>query len=94
MNKHVFLVLSMLFLTGCASIKSKPGILEVPKTQSSPMEKELMSIPPIEGQRITIGIYGFADKTGARKTVDNYASFSSAVTQGAESWLIDKYLNE
>jgi curli production assembly/transport component CsgG len=55
------------------------------------MEKELAGIPPIDGPRITIGIYAFADKTGARKTTDNYASFSSAVTQGAESWLIDAF---
>jgi len=55
------------------------------------MEKELFGIPPIDGPRITIGIYAFADKTGARKTADNYASFSSAVTQGAESWLIDAF---
>jgi curli production assembly/transport component CsgG len=89
MKKHVFLILSMLFLGGCASIKSKPSILEVPKTQTSPLEKELLSLPNINGPRITIGVYGFADKTGARKTADNYASFSAAVTQGAESWLID-----
>lgn len=89
MKKYVYTLLSMLLLSGCASIKSKPDILEVPKTQTSPMEKELMSLPKIDGQKITIGVYGFADKTGARKTADNYASFSSAVTQGSESWLID-----
>ena len=91
MNKYAFIFLSMLLLSGCASIKSKPDILELPKTQTSPMEKELLAIPPIDGQRIAVGIYGFADKTGARKTADNYASFSSAVTQGAESWLIDAF---
>lgn len=89
MKKYVLILLSMLLLSGCASIKSKPGILEVPKTQTAPMEKELMALPIIDGPKITIGVYGFADKTGARKTADNYASFSSAVTQGAESWLID-----
>lgn len=89
MNKYVFIILSMLLLSGCASIKPRPDILEVPKTQTSPMQKELVGLPKIDGQRITIGVYGFADKTGARKTADNYASFSSAVTQGAESWLID-----
>jgi curli production assembly/transport component CsgG len=89
MKKYVIFILSILFLSGCASIKSKPGILEQPKTQASPMEKELNSLPNIDGPRITIGVYGFADKTGARKVADNYASFSAAVTQGAESWLID-----
>ena len=43
----------------------------------------------IDGNKITIAVYNFADKTGQRKTVDTYASFSSAVTQGADSWLID-----
>jgi curli production assembly/transport component CsgG len=89
MKKYVLFILSILLLSGCASIKSKPGILEQPKTQTSPMEKELNGLPNIDGPRITIGVYGFADKTGARKVADNYASFSAAVTQGAESWLID-----
>lgn len=91
MKKHAIIILSMLLLSGCASIRSKPQILETPKSQTSPMEKELMGIPAIDGPRITIGVYGFADKTGARKVADNYASFSSAVTQGAESWLIDAF---
>lgn len=89
MRNYVFILLSMLLLSGCGSIGRKPQILDVPRSQSSPMEKELFGLPQIDGQKIAIGVYGFADKTGARKTVDNYASFSSAVTQGAESWLID-----
>ena len=56
MKNYAIIILSMLLLSGCASIKSKPDILEVPKTQSSPMEKELAGIPPIDGPRITIGI--------------------------------------
>jgi curli production assembly/transport component CsgG len=88
MTKHVLLIL-ILLLSGCGSFPQKPRIIDAPKTQSSPMEKELNDLPELEGQKITIGVYGFADKTGARKTADNYASFSAAVTQGAESWLID-----
>jgi curli production assembly/transport component CsgG len=89
MKRYVIFVISLLLLSGCGSIPRNPAILDVPRTQTSPMENELLSIPPVDGPRITIGVYGFADKTGARKTADNYASFSSAVTQGAESWLID-----
>jgi curli production assembly/transport component CsgG len=55
----------------------------------SPLAKQLLELPPIDGPRMTIAVYGFADKTGQRKTADAYATFSSAVTQGAESWLID-----
>ena len=63
----------------------------MPRVQESPLQKQLNALPPIEGNKITIAVYSFADKTGQRKTVDAYASFSSAVTQGADSWLIDSF---
>lgn len=78
-----------LLLGGCASIPKAPRILEMPIVQESPLQKQLFALPPIDGHKITIAVYSFSDKTGQRKTVDNYASFSSAVTQGADSWLID-----
>ena len=89
MKKYVIFILSSFLLSGCSSTPRNPTILDLPRTQTSPMENELFSIPPIDGPRITIGVYGFIDKTGTRKVADNYASFSAAVTQGAESWLID-----
>ena len=61
----------------------------MPRLQESPLQKQLFALPAIAGSKITIAVYNFADKTGQRKTVDTYASFSSAVTQGADSWLID-----
>lgn len=89
MLRVFILTLSALWFSGCASVSTKPGILEAPRAQVSPIAKQLESLPALDGQRITIAVYGFADKTGQRKTVDAYATFSSAVTQGAESWLID-----
>jgi curli production assembly/transport component CsgG len=41
---------------------------------------------------MTIGVYSFTDKTGQRKPSDGAASLSSAVTQGAEVWVIDALL--
>ena len=76
MKKYVIFIISLLLLSGCGSIPRNPAILDAPRTQTSPMENELLSIPSIDGPRITIGVYGFADKTGARKVADNYASFS------------------
>lgn len=38
---------------------------------------------------MTIGVYSFTDKTGQRAPADNFSSLSSAVTQGAEVWVID-----
>ena len=79
----------ILLLAGCSSFPQKPAILEKPKLQAPPLEQQLRNLPPPESPRISIAVYSFVDKTGQRKTVDSYASFSSAVTQGAESWLID-----
>lgn len=84
-----YLIPVVLLLSGCASITKSPGILEAPRVQKSPLEKQLIGLPPPVNPRMTIAVYGFQDKTGARKTMDNYASFSAAVTQGAEAWLID-----
>lgn len=41
---------------------------------------------------MTVGVYSFTDKTGQRKPADNIANLSSAVTQGAEVWVIDALL--
>jgi curli production assembly/transport component CsgG len=41
---------------------------------------------------MTVGVYNFSDKTGQRKPADNVANLSSAVTQGAEVWVIDALL--
>jgi len=83
------LIVFLLLLTGCGSIPSKPGIIESPMSQRSPLEQQLLNLPTVDAPEMTIAVYGFADKTGQRKTADAYATFSSAVTQGAESWLID-----
>jgi curli production assembly/transport component CsgG len=84
-------ILLAAFLAGCstAKVSIKKGIIEAPTVQKSPLAKELQALPELDGPVMTIAVYSFADKTGQRKGADNYASFSSAVTQGAESWLID-----
>ena len=82
-------VILISLLAGCVSVAPRPGILELPKSQRSPLEQQLLNLPPVDAPVMTVAVYGFADKTGQRKTADAYATFSSAVTQGAESWLID-----
>lgn len=49
---------------------------------------ELVNLPPVDGPIIPIAVYKFGDMTGQRKPTDNYASLSSAVTQGGEVLLI------
>lgn len=50
---------------------------------------ELANVPALAGPTMTIGVYSFTDKTGQRAPADNFSSLSSAVTQGAEVWVID-----
>jgi curli production assembly/transport component CsgG len=40
-------------------------------------------------QKAVVSVYNFSDLTGQRATADNMALFSTAVTQGADSFLID-----
>jgi curli production assembly/transport component CsgG len=53
-----------------------------------PTYQELTDLPAAETMPI-VAVYGFLDKTGQRKRMDGVASFSTAVTQGAEAFLID-----
>jgi len=76
----------ILFLYGCAPlavIGEKEGpIIERPSLNS------LINLPSPE-QKAVVSVYKFPDLTGQRKTVDNMALFSTAVTQGADLYLIE-----
>jgi curli production assembly/transport component CsgG len=58
------------------------------RLMTSALQEKFENIPELEGPVITVGIYNFADKTGQRKPNTNFSSLSSAVTQGAEVWVI------
>ncbi len=90
--KYIVL-LAVFLLSGCASKGNLPSTFQDgPKAQINPMVQELNDIPPLDGPIITIGVYEFTDKTGQRKPAENIANLSSAVTQGAEAWVIDALL--
>ena len=70
-----------------------PKTLQQPaKLQPNPMVKELNDLKPLNGPVMRVGLYSFTDKTGQRKPAENIANLSSAVTQGAEVWVIDALL--
>lgn len=80
-----------LFLGGCAmapSLETLDKTGESPTVQGSPIAERLNAVPPLDGPKMTIAVYSFTDKTGQRKPADNIANLSSAVTQGAEVWVI------
>lgn len=73
---------------------SAPSVLESePRVQPNPMAIDLATVPELDGPVITIGVYGFEDMTGQRAPADNFANLSSAVTQGADAWVIDALLS-
>ena len=93
MIKPVLLLLTVL-LAGCSGITTAPSALESdPRVQPNPMAVDLASVPPLNGPVISIGVYGFEDMTGQRAPADNFANLSSAVTQGADAWVIDALLS-
>lgn len=75
-------------VTGCTSIPDRVPLDNPPTLQSSPIPERMSAVPPIDGRKMTIAVYGFQDKTGQRKPADHIANLSSAVTQGAEVWVI------
>lgn len=77
--------------SGCAVIQTT-GLNETDPTvtgQRVNVKKEFDNIPaPAAGKPVSVAVYSFADKTGQRRPQANVASLSTAVTQGAETFLI------
>ena len=89
--KALAAILALALLGGCAMNPSLQTLRDSevsPTVQSSPIQKRLEDVPELDGEKITIAVYSFTDKTGQRKPSDMVASLSSAVTQGSEAWVI------
>ena len=93
-------VVILLLMSGCASVPSMTDTcstavmkkigecIEEAQVVKIPTYQELADLPPADTMPV-VAVYSFQDKTGQRKSKDGIASFSTAVTQGAESFLID-----
>ena len=82
----------LLFLTGCATMDMAISATDMPK-RSQVSLKKLITIPPPTRGPIVVAVYKFVDRTGQRKSKDNIASLSSAVTQGADVIVIQALKN-
>ena len=78
-----FLLGILLFsIIGCTTVPE-----EEPKISSAPLVDQLNTLsPPV--RKVTIAVYKFGDLTGQRKSSETLALLSTAVTQGADVWLI------
>ncbi|MBU2972687.1 transporter [Pseudoalteromonas sp. C2R02] len=84
------IILSLtLILSGCSSLSNlvPPDITTAIKIEESETFKELKSLPKPKGA-IPVSVYAFRDQTGQYKPQANVSSFSTAVTQGATSILM------
>ena len=101
MVRNLLLISFIGILTSCASIVPPGGLsatncnpnlnlqcVEDPKVVRMPTYKELLNLPPAEKMPV-IAVYSFSDKTGQRKQKGNAAMFSTAVSQGTATMLVD-----
>jgi len=86
--KQLILILALVLSTGCATTKvlNDP---QKPTAVKNLMQKEFDTIPgPSTRKPVVVAVYSFQDKTGQRRPQANFAQLSTAVTQGAETFLI------
>lgn len=76
-----------LALSGCGTFGNSIRTFDDPVITRPELQKEPVLKPPADGP-ITIAVYNFRDMTGQRKASQVIASLSSAVTQGADSYLV------
>lgn len=78
-----------LILAGCSTIRplGEVKIKDQPKVTET-IVKEIDTLPAPDGPKIAIAVYNFKDMTGQRKNSTTLSLFSTAVTQGAEAYLI------
>ena len=85
-------LLFVVVLSGCAiqqKVDQMRGVqANPPKIAENKLQKEFDTLPPPAGRKVSVAVYQFIDKTGQRRQQANVASFSTAVTQGAEVFLI------
>ena len=87
--KLSLITLAMIALAGCSTVRPLGKVTMKDKpVVSGTMLKEVDQMPAPNGPPISVAIYGFKDLTGQRKNSQTLSLFSTAVTQGAESYLI------
>ena len=89
--KRIFAILAlMLTASGCATITEDFGFMPEPEPAKVIKNEntEFLTLPGPSTGKAVVAVYGFTDKTGQRKPSERMANISTAVTQGAEVWLI------
>ena len=87
MTKTLISLAITALLTACAI--THDSRVAQPEVTQSMLQREFDTIPgPAAGKPVSVAVYSFQDKTGQRRPQANIASLSTAITQGAEAFLI------
>jgi curli production assembly/transport component CsgG len=84
----LILLIATLTMLGCAAGQTVKGEYDQPIAVQQSEFKEFDILPAPALGKVVVAVYNFADKTGQRRPSDTQASFSTAVTQGADAFLI------
>ena len=87
MKKTLLALAIVSMLAGCSTISKEIRTIDQPEATRPVLLNQEQLLPP-QGGAITVAVYSFRDLTGQRKASQNLASLSSAVTQGADNYLI------
>jgi curli production assembly/transport component CsgG len=90
MRQFFGILVLILTTSGCATITEDFGFMPEPEPAKVVKNEntEFLTIAGPSTGKAVVAVYGFADKTGQRKPSERMANISTAVTQGAEVWLI------
>ncbi len=79
----------MMTLVGCSSMRPLGDIdISEEAKVSGTINKSFDKVPAPAGAPVVVAVYSFKDQTGQRKPSNTLSLFSTAVTQGAEAYLI------
>ena len=93
MKNVLISLLALLSLTGCVGMvdpKYNKSWLKTsdPVISSTAQKGVFDSVPELDGPPIPIALYSFTDRTGQRKPSNTQSLFSTAVTQGADAYVV------
>ena len=83
--RKISLILVCLALSACAGV----NIHQLEPTGPNILHTSKYSTPPPEKGPVVVAVYSFGDLTGQRQPTTGAASLSTAVTQGAENYVIN-----
>ena len=87
--KLSIIALALTGLVGCSTVRPLGKTMTKDEAVvSNVINKSFNDVPSPAGPPVTVAVYGFKDLTGQRKPSNTLSLFSTAVTQGAEAYLM------